>query len=313
MSNIREVIINPSTDIEDVNFFYYRIRGSGELYRRIDIRTPDGIYRVKGKAIQQLFKYLPLKYSDVKNIRDWKERNRILLNAIRNTDRNIRMSVTDNNIVIRITSTEFIPIPHSVVLQAVEEGLGNANIIFKRTVEYNGGMWATWDTNLTTNNYKFRIWVYNYNDGSHGLRIGTGAYVLVCSNGLMRWKGHERMRIVHKSDIEKVRQKIADFIDVSVNKYLELDELIERAKTIEINKERAKDILRRLNIPKWIRDYILYQKEWRHAKVTLWDLSQMVTYVATHTEEITQRYRMELQRFGGRILEDEKLIQEVRA
>ena len=91
------------------------------------------------------------------------------------------------------------------------------------------------------------------------------------------------------------------------------NELIEKAKGIPINKKRAREILYRLNIPKWIRDVILGQREWRYSKVTLWDFSQMVTYVATHTPSITQRYRMELQKFGGRLLEDEKLIAEVRA
>jgi len=313
MSDVQEIVINPSTDVESVNFFYYRIKGSGELYRRIDITTPDRTYHLKGKAIQQLFRYLPVRYGDVKDIRDWRERNRVLLDALRSTDKSIVLSVTENNTVIRVTSSEFIAIPHSVVLQAVEEGLGNAGILFKRNVEYNGGMWATWDTNLTTNNYKFRIWVYNYNDGSHGLKIGTGAFILVCSNGLIRYRGHERMRIVHRSDIEKVRQKIAEFVDKAISTYLELDELIEKAKGIPINKKRAREILYRLNIPKWIRDVILGQREWRYSKVTLWDFSQMVTYVATHTPSITQRYRMELQKFGGRLLEDEKLIAEVRA
>lgn len=312
MSEVRDVIINLQSDIEDINFFYYRVHGSGRLYRRLDIVTPETTYHLRGKSIQQFFKYLPLSYSDTIHIKDYKERNQKIMEAINNTDKNLSFSVVmDKNDVIRVTSTDYIPIPHNIVLSAIEEGLGNSNILFDREISYDKGMYAVWTTNLTTNNFKFRIWAYNYNDGQHGLQIGTGALILVCSNGLMRYKGYEKLRIVHRKEIEKVKQKIMEFVDRSISEYMDLDDLIERSKGIEINKEKAKELLRRLNIPKWVRDMLLYNKIWRNAKVTLWQLSQLITEIATHEENLTQRYRLELQKFGGRVIEDRKILKEV--
>jgi len=307
-----------TAEVQDVKFFYYRKAG-GKLVRDIVIKINNTDYHFYGKMAQRIFRYLNemslpmiLRYRDLKDL-TYEERNKILLNALKDADRELMLSVKrslkgDSYYVLRISSTEYIPIPHSVVISAIEEALGNAKICFTKTIQKERGMFITYDTELAGKEYKYRIWAYNYNDGSHGLRLGTGAFILVCSNGLIRYVGDERMRIIHKTEIEQVKAKIVDFIDTALHKHLDLDSMIEKAKQMRINRDRVVELIEKQRFNQTITQYL---KDQISKAENLWDISQAFTFVGTHASDISLKQRFELQRLGGRILEDSNLYQQI--
>jgi len=320
MSKIVEVILNPSTDIEKADFLYYRVSG-GKLVRKLILRTPDGDIVMRGKVINQFFRYLPINYTDVIHIKDWRKRNRKVMEAIRSTNKELKFSIDYDRTmpeIVRVTSSQFVAIPHRVIIEAVEEALGNTVSDFKREVSYDYGMFATWTLNSSVAElgeaYKYRIYAFNRNDASHSLKIGSGALILVCQNGLLRWKGYSSIRLRHTSDIEKVKAKIQEVVDKLLEQEEVIGELISKAKKIPISVE-ATDQFLRYRFPQWIVAKIIHKVRVIDSfkEPTVWHLSQAITDVATHTEDITQRYRIELQELGGRLLEDNTLIARVRA
>jgi len=297
-----------ASDVVDAKFFYYR--RDGHIVKDIVVITPEKRIHFYGKIAQQIFRYLPVGFRDLKEL-PRENRDMVLLQTLQGLENTLKLSVVDKGkdyFVIRVATEDFVPIPHKVVLQAIEEALGNAKIAFDRTVNYGRGMYVTYDTNLQTTDYRYRIWAWNYNDAAHGLKLGSGAFVLVCSNGLMRYKGQESIRIIHKTDLEQVKKRIVDFVDTALHKHLDLDALIQRAKQIRISRNRAVEIIEKQRFSKELTERL---KENLLSVNTLWDFSQMLTELGTHESGLSIDNRIRLQQLGGRVLEDEALYREV--
>lgn len=300
MEKIREFEVVPSKDVTAAKFVRYREAG-GWLNEYIILEIDGERYRLSRERFTQLFRYLDAKVSDIRRIYDYRERDRALMKAIRACDTALRLSVIKNHIV-RVTSKDFTAIPHGKVLQLVERAL---RLDYEdRKLDFDNGMFAKWTLRSLPRDcvklgdiVSWNLWVYNRNDGKHGLRIGGGFTVLKCSNGAVGWTSAAKIRIVHRGDYENLLSKIQESLDLILNHKLPLMAYqIQEAQKVKAAKEFVEKLVRLY--PQWIQKKLQEQLRTAH---TVWDVSNAFSWVATH-ESVTFNQRMQLSNHAVEVL-----------
>ena len=300
MSEIKEFEIVPSKDVTAAKFVRYRESG-GKLVEYIVLELNGERYNLSRERFTQLFRYLNVKVTELRRIYDYEERDRALMKAIRACNTELKISVYGNSIV-RVTSSDFTAIPHGKLLQLVERAL---RLDYEdRKLDFGNGMFANWTLRSLPAEcarlgeiVSWQLWVYNYNDGRHGLRIGGGFTVLRCKNGALGWKSAERVRIVHRGDYENLLSKIQESIDLILNHKLPLMAYqIQEAQKVKAAKELVEKLIRLY--PQWIQKKLQEQLRTAH---TVWDVSNAFSWVATH-EPVTFNQRMQLSNHAVEVL-----------
>lgn len=300
MKEIREFEVVPSKDISAAKFVRYREAG-GRLKEYIVLELNGERYNLSKERFTQLFRYLNVKITELRKIYDYNERDRALMKAIKACNTQLKVSAYENSIV-RITSTDFTAIPHSKVLQIVEKAL---KLDYEdRKIEFGNGMFAKWTLRSLPAEcarlgeiVSWQLWVYNRNDGQHGLKIGGGFTVLACNNGAVKWKGAARVRIVHRGDyktlLDKIRKAVAQvyFVDLPQVAYQ-----IQEAQKVKAAKELVEKLVRLY--PQWIQRKLQEQLRTAH---TVWDVSNAFSWVATH-EPVTFNQKMQLSNHAVEVL-----------
>jgi len=269
-------------DVVNAQLFYYRTEGKTKRFVRLELR--DGrVLIIDRKYLPQLFRYLDVK-QDVLLKLDYDERDREFLKALHRCTTKLMVSyLPESNRVVRVVSSDFTAIPHSVVLRAVRQVLkGNYET---EDIETNGGMFAKWTLRSLPSEcvklgdiVSWQFWVYNRNDGKTGLRMGGGFTVLICNNGAIRWKNARMVRIIHRGDFDDIVNKLHENIDRIVNQELPtLAYLIENAQKVRLDKEWLEKYIKQY--PQWIQKHL--RRELRTAW-TLWEASNAFSWVATH-------------------------------
>jgi hypothetical protein len=223
------------------------------------------------------------------------ERDVAFLDAINRCRTKLMVSyLPESGRVVRIVSSDFTAIPHSLVLRTVREILkGDYE---QEDIETNGGMFAKWTLRSLPKEcaklgevVSWNLWVYNRNDGRHGLRVGGGFTVLACQNGAIRWKSARIVRIVHRGEIEDIRSKLEEAVYQIVHDDLPLMAYgIQVAREIKYDREKVEKMVRLF--PQWIQ-----RRLWEQLKRarTWWDVSNAFSWVATH-EPVTFNQRIQL-------------------
>ena len=321
-SEVQEIIISPR-EIKSVNFFYYRTREM-QLVREIILETSKGqVIKVSGKIINQLFRYLDVKYNSLIKIRDWEERNRILFQSLQACQTNLKFSLVQlpsgKLKAIRITSDQFIGLPHTFVLRVVDDVLKSIGIQFKRSVSYWKGMYAQYIiTSPHLQNLDlgvaYRIVVYNRNDGNHGLRFYGGLFVLACENGLIRKQTLYKLVVRHVYEPQEVTQKIRDALEHIIsdasNRFQEAIEKIKESMEKPLRPEVVRKFIDRLSIPEYIKRYLwaTYQHTYSELPHTVWRLSQALSDVGQHLRKNVDEHKLYLQRMAYRVLEEPIIV-----
>jgi hypothetical protein len=300
VSEIEDVEVKGS-DVFDAKLFYYRTAGGVRRFARLE--TKDGrLFIIDRKYLPQLFRYLDISQNDLITL-DYAERDEMFLEALKRCKTKLVYSVIpESNRVVRIVSSDFTAIPHSKVIQLVEQVLKGG--YEDRKVEFDGGMFAKWTLNSwpvecarLLDIVSWELWVYNRNDGKHGLRIGGGFTVLKCRNGAIGWKSAAKVRIVHRGDYEDLLSRIQEAIDDIVNRALpSIAYQIQEAQRVKAAKEHIEKLINLY--PQWIQRRLREQLKKAH---TLWDVSNAFSWVATH-EPVTFNQRIQLSSHAVEVL-----------
>jgi len=300
LGEIKEFEVVPCKDISAAKFIRYR-GCRGKLVEYIILKIGEEYYELSRERFTQLFGYLNVNVTELRQICDYRERDRALMKAIRACDTVLRFSAVGDHIV-RVTSKDFTAIPHSKLLQIVERVL---KLDYEdREVDFERGMFAKWTLRSPPAEcarlgdiVSWQLWVYNRNDGRHGLRVGGGFTVLRCKNGAMGWKNAAKVRIVHRGDYEELLRKIEEAVDGIVNGTLpELAFLIEQSQQAIADKELVERLVRLY--PYWIQRKLRSQLRTAH---TVWDVSNAFSYIATHLP-VTFNQRMLLSNHAVEVL-----------
>ncbi len=301
MSEIEEIKIVPSRDIQLADYFKYR-GDDRKLREFIAIVVYGEKYYIHKKQISQLFRYLDVNLTAVRGIYDYRERSDKLREALKRCDKELMFSVAGDT-VIRIVSSDFTAIPHSKVLQCVEKVL---KLNYEdRKVEYDGGMFAKWTLKSLPKEcvklgeiVSWQLWTYNHNVGNKSLRIGGGFTVLKCRNGAIGWTSAAKVRLIHKGAYEDLINKLQEAIDLIVNNTLpSVAHQIEQSQRAPYPTEPVWQLLQMY--PQWIQSELERQLRQAH---TVWDVSNAFSYVATHCP-VTWHQRVKLSNHAVEVLQ----------
>jgi hypothetical protein len=301
MSEIKEIKIVPSRDVQDAKYVKYRGQDR-KLKEYVSLLIGETTYVVPKKQISQLFRYLPVKITTVRGIRDYELRDENLLSALNECDRELLFSVVGDR-VIRIVSSDFTAIPHGKVIQCIEKVL---KMDYEdRKIEFNGGMFAKWTLRSLPSDcaklgdiVSWQLWAYNYNIGNRALRIGGGFTVLKCQNGAIGWKQAAKVRLIHRGAYEDLLSRLHEAIDLIVNNTLPaVAYQIQEAQKVKAAKELIDKLLHLY--PQWIQAEL--EKQLRQAH-TVWDVSNAFSFVATHCP-VTEFQRRKLSNHAVEVLQ----------
>jgi hypothetical protein len=300
MKGIEDVEVK-GEDIFDAKLFYYRTAAGVRRFARLE--TKDGrLFIIDRKYLPQLFRYLDISQNDLITL-DYAERDEKFLESLKRCKTKLVFSVIpESNRVVRIVSSDFTAIPHSKVIQLVEQVLKGG--YEDRKVEFDGGMFAKWTLRSLPSDcvelgdiVSWQLWTYNYNVGNKALRLGGGFTVLKCQNGAVGWKSAAKIRIYHRGDYEDLLSRIQEAIDDIVNRALpSMAYLIQEAQKVKAAKEIVEKLLRLY--PQWIQRKLREQLRKAH---TVWDVSNAFSWVATHVP-VSFNQRMQLSSHAVEVL-----------
>jgi len=290
-SNISEIFLNP--DNASVEFFYYRRHG--KLIRKLVIHYKGEKYFAYDKIINQFFRYLPIGYRDAIAIKDWRERNEIINRKLKQVTSTLVLSVTPENKIIRVASSEFTPIPHRYIINSMRTIL--ANRYEREKIDTSWGMFAYWILKSEDPVVKWLIWVHNRNDAAHSLKIGAGFNTQFGS--AIKYTGDECIKLIHRGDSDRLYRDMVKAI-----KYLYRQVIPKFKMMVEESRERGTDFDVVLDMidkfPDWIRASIK-SRLFKVKTPTLWDISKVMQLTA-NTEGVTPRQRVQLMDMAARVL-----------
>lgn len=302
---IKQIILKPQ-DIMNAKLFKYKKQGRMRKYAVIMVRQIGRLYIPK-QTLSHIFRYIP--YTQVQLFReDYQNRDQKFLEALQKIKTDLLISYDDyKHNIIRITSDEFVAIPHKKIIELIEQTLPAYT---NKQINFNHGMYAEWVIKNLPKEYaevgdivNFKIWTYNYNIGDKSLRIGGGFNVLACKNGALGWKGAEKIRIIHRGDYDELLGKIQEATDKIINRlFPKLTRNIKNAinTPFSVTDYEEQDIAKLLKgYPRWLRSRILV--ELRKAK-NWWDVSNIFSYLATH-EPVSFNQKIKLANQAIEVLE----------
>jgi hypothetical protein len=161
-------------------------------------------------------------------------------------------------VVYRVTSDKYVPIPHRVLFEHVDQIVRMAGIDTKyevtRYFTRTAAKWLLWSCPL---NYarvgdalNIYLYVSNANTGNDSIKVFGYGEILKCANGLTVAKG-ARIRVIHVKDVQGILKRVADAVREVMVK-LEKGknfwvETIERLQRVELRQDQMK---------RWINDLL---------------------------------------------------------
>lgn len=311
---LNEVSINMK-DITNCNLWIYR-NNERRLVQILEIETPEGIIKIPAKLIRRFLSYSDeqIDYNELKKMRDYNKRNKVVLGSVSSTDKELMITVNERGYAVRVVTGDFVPVPHRIVINAIESSLPCE---FERELDFSRGMFGVWTLNLIDKKYaqvgdiiRYRIWAYNYNSGGHSLKIGSGFLVLTCLNGALSSRNLFRKHIVHRYEIDDIAFLVKEAIANQFYNFEYISKRVLDSRGITLNKKMAITYIKTLNLPIHIKGYI--EKRFnREYDGTLWSLSQTLSYVGTHYDGLTLNYKIQIQQEASKVLESKYLEQRV--
>ena len=214
-----------------------------------------------------------------------------------------------DNKVARITSEDYIGIPHSFVQEVIENRLNAEGIEYHKQSRFGGsnGVYVFKNTmKVDKANAKVgdeiahSVSYMNRNSGDKSLKLFGGAVVLVCSNGMTSGKAQSTMRIVHKLELGELRKRIEQELGKILEKIPLVSKDFMKLRKYKVTKEEAKILVEALPISKYLREAI-WERLFTPSKKTMngemdwdgtmWGLYMAATYIASNNTEIQKSRR----------------------
>jgi hypothetical protein len=295
---IQEEILN----LNDCNIQYFRYhRGDGQLVKYVRLEYGDRKLAVFDKNITKLMQLLNLKRRELERIDDYVERNRIINEAKNGVE--VKVSYDDErNVVLRVASPRFKPIPHRQVINTIETVLAQEGIPYHKEIS-NDGRYGVFNLDLGYGDIaKYRIAYFNYNDAGHSLRLYGGFVVLVCQNGLLSHRHRGLIRIVHTSDVFSALVKVSEYVREQLKHLSEVGDIIQQLKAKKLDFDKGIDIINNCHYPAYIRQKIKDRFKIDHDG-TLYGLAMAFSYIATHDTELSLEQKVDMQEYSTKLLE----------
>lgn len=169
--------------------------------------------------------------------------------------------IVDGNrvyVIYRVTSDEYVPIPHRVLFQHVDSILRDAGFNTNyEVVKYytrTGARWLLWETPLkyAREGDAFRMYLYvtNANTGNDSIKLFGYGQILLCKNGLVTENTISRVRVYHVRDVKTVLARVTKALKEVLDKMTitnnEVVQAIERLQTIELTDDQLREWQRKL-------------------------------------------------------------------
>ena len=202
-----------------------------------------------------------------------------------------------DNKVARITSEDYIGIPHSFVQEVIENRLKEEGIEFDKDIRFGGvnGVYTMKNAVKKGAEIAKSISYMNRNSGDKSFKLFGGAVVLVCSNGMTTNKATSEMRIVHKLEMSALKVRIEKELGAILEKIELLPKEFLKLRKVLVTKEEAKERIESLPLPKYLQDAIWARlftpsKQTRNGEMdwdgSMWGLYMASTYIATHVSSV---------------------------
>ena len=290
-----------------LDFYYYA--KSGHIVRELILTIGEKKLRMNKNRITQMFGLLNVPYMDTLN-KDWDNRNEILNKALSEKTEPFKIDYI-NDFVVRVTSTEFTAIPHTVILKAVYRAMQSRNLDFHEKVRYEDGLYAEWNIGQLKDvgDMAFNIWARNKNDAMHSLRIGAGMVILACQNGAIDKSGAGELKVIHRGEYNDLYDRIEDMVRKQLDRFYIYPTRIAKAKEIEVPFKIGHEFIWKTKYPKHIKAQLT--KRWREEPDTLFGLFQDWTWVGSHYDT-TFNYEMALKSEATTfIMEPDKTLENI--
>jgi len=258
--------------------------------KKVLLGSTNNTYVCRGKAISKLCSYLGLKRRQFNKI----VKDSGVTEATNTLTQKWKAEGLDNyklllhqDTVLRITSIEYIGVPHSVVQSEIETRLKAEGITFEKVIKHNGsiGFYQLKNQRSVVEGIVPTIHYYNKNSGDKSIRFNCGGMVLLCSNGMMSDSGGIKIRLIHRMDLKDLRKKINDIIGSLLEKVEQIPVEFERLKKLKLSKEDALKKVEELKIPKYLQQAVRRHVE-ENFDGSYWSLFMASTYVGTHLEQV---------------------------
>ena len=219
------------TPDEIVDFKYFRTRKDRRIHEYGYMELNDGDrFILTRRALYKFVKMLGLKVNELKRM-DYKERDKTIMETLRNADVIFRMHYRPDHTVVVVASPRFTPIRHSEVLAKVNAVLGEPY-----SLEFKRGMFALWKI-AEDDEHIYSLYIYNRNDARHSIKVGAVVKIKACGN--LVFGRFKRVVMYHVGAVEK---RLLPAVEEVASQVQGFKELIERAKSTYVEVPKVLDM-----------------------------------------------------------------------
>jgi len=314
-------IILPSFKILNINYYIYR-DANRKIVKEIAVNTSEfGKIRVRTpRARRQFLNHLKLGFRKTERVKDWKERNRIVLNGVKDRAKieqhpllfRCKMTPTGLYEAWSVVTKEYTEVPTLEAKEVFEEVLKKLQFDTVIDKEWDSGAAKYYRYLLYKNEKPLRVKDLAdcgiiFRVGYSGDRsIGMHGYwrILTCANGMMSSRMINVLRLIHKTPKNEILTKLKTATYKAIDELDKIVPIIESAR-VKITEEQEKELLDKVleKYPKHIQRRIKRLLDVKYMNETgIFKISQALTDLSTHGYNITENYRTMLAQEGHRIL-----------
>jgi len=235
-------------------------------------------------------RFLQLLNTDFKTVMkfDILKREQLLLEKMRKRKHGVKLQLDDDGkVVINVFSALFSPIPHGVIIKAVNDFFKEKNIETTRKYWLNQEFYGRWIIENTSfvdrvqlSSVRVMLWVFNRNDGKTAMRIGLGYYDYICDNGAMGWREAEKLRLIHKVRDEEIYAVVRNAVARVFKGVPGVKARIIRAHDYEVTYREGVAFIKSMRMPRYIEDIIKNRWASSSPSFNLWLLSSAISFAA---------------------------------
>lgn len=240
-------------------------------------------FEIRGSQVDRFLRLLNITYRNLMNIDELK-REKVLLEKIRKRKHGIKLRI-DNGRIVGVFSALFAPIPHGLIIKAVNDVLNEKGIETERGYEINHSFFGRWVVTeplfkgvVDLEGVRASLWVYNKNDGQTAMRVGIGYFDYICQNGAMEWRNAERLRLVHKVPDDEIYNTVRNAVTRLLKRLDTVKEKINTAYEYSTDYKTGVRFIKKLRLPRYIEDPV--RNMWAVRPRNLWYLSSAISHPA---------------------------------
>ena len=295
MGDFRDFKVSPS-ELQDVQFYRFRKRGYGKLIEYIRLVLPSGeevfLHDVTSK--NQFVSRLGLKISEVRSVRDYNERNNLILDACRKRVEPVVIRSVNSDgrwFGYAVVTEKFTEVKHYELWRLVENELAEQGISVLETSEFR------------TNRRVWKTYIFENQVGRNvgdivqvGLRVcnsikGTSSIIfypfwkrLVCSNGMTSSKGIWRPATIHRGNKIDILASVRNTLREALEQAIGFETLMLKAIQIKLSPDEKLRVVEAIAKRKRLSQYVHYYitEYAKREQNNLWGVANAITYVATH-------------------------------